>query len=77
MLGSVLYVANNTFGLYLVMMHINKKADRCDVVRGYTPLIGLDMWALQFFMLYITSHKQDLGASAVSCTLKGFQEICL
>ena len=77
MLGSVLYVANNTFGLHLAVMHIDKKADRCDVVRSYTPLVGLGMWALQFFMLYITSLKQDLEAFAVSCALMGFQEICL
>ena len=79
-LGGMLGLANNTVGLYLVVMHVDKKTKRGDVVRGYTLLVGLGMFGLQFFTLYITSLKQDFGVFGVfvvSVALMGFQKVCL
>lgn len=64
-----------TVGVYFVVMHIDKKAERCDVRRGYQLLVGSS--PIQFTVLIITSLKSALGAFGVSGALMIFQMICL
>ena len=68
----------STFGLYFVVMHIDKKAERCDVRRGYQLLVSVGLTLMQFLALKIRSQKSDLGGALdVSVLLAAFQQSCL
>ena len=77
MLGGYLQLLIGTVGIYFVVMHVEKKAEQCDVAHGYTFMVGNCMGVIQDFTLWITSLKQGLNVYVVSCALMGFQKIYL
>ena len=44
---TLLHLFLTTFGIYFVVMHIDKQAERCDVRRGYQLLVGAGFADLQ------------------------------
>ena len=43
-LGTVLFLLNNTVGVYFVVMYVDRNAARSDVHNGYALLVGLSAW---------------------------------
>ena len=67
-----------TVGLYFFVMHIDKKAERCDVWRGYQILVCVGFTTIQVTQLWITSLKSGLGGAFGVSVLQMFhQMVCL
>ena len=74
-LGTVLYLLASTAGIYFVIMHLDRSAVQSDVKNGYALLVGMVMWAIQFFTLHLTSLS--LNVYVISGVLMAFQKVVL
>ena len=76
-LASVFWLLFATVGTYLLVMHIDKGAERRDVQNGYTLVVGLTMSGIQYFVLWIASLESSLGVFVVSAALMLWQKVVL
>ena len=76
-LANALLVLVTTAGIYIVVMHIDIKAEQKDVLGDYVILIGISLWGIQANTLFITGLKDGLGSFVVSCALMAWQKIAL
>ena len=75
-LGTVLVLLVTIFGVYFLVMKIDKGAEQTDVQNGYKLLVGLMMTSVQWFNLRLTSLT-FLGPFVISAALMLFQKMVL
>ena len=74
-LGTVLALLAPTAGIYFVIMHVDRNAAQRDVKNGYALLVGMVIWGIQYFTLYLASLS--LSVYVVSGVLMTFQKVVL
>ena len=74
-LGTVLTLLAPIAGIYFVIMHVDRSTVQRDVKNGYALLVGMVMWAIQFFTLFLASRS--LSVYVISGVFMAFQKVVL